>query len=102
MHPTQASKAAAGALPVGSNAAPTTPWLATVDVAAGIFADAGKTPAAIRADIFKADDRLNSRGERIAGNGLAAHHAVIRRGRKVLIDVPRYGNWLGGRDPVES
>ena len=73
-------------------------WIVTVDVLASIYADAGKTPSAIRADIFKAEDRLNSRGEKIAGNGLAAHGAVIRRGRKVLLDVHRYGNWLAGRD----
>lgn len=75
-------------------------WIVTVDVLASIYADAGKTPSAIRADIFKAEDRLNSRGERIPGNGLAAHAAVIRRGRKVLLDVHRYGNWLAGRDPA--
>lgn len=75
-------------------------WIVTVDVLASIYADAGKTPSAIRADIFKAEDRLNSRGERIVGNGLAAHGAVIRRGRKVLLDVHRYGNWLSGRDPA--
>jgi hypothetical protein len=78
---------------------PSTRWLVTVSIAAEIFGDAGKTPAAIRADIFKAEDRLNSRGERIAGNGLAAHGAVIRRGRKVLLDVHRYGNWLAGQEP---
>lgn len=77
-------------------------WLVTVDVAAEIFADAGKTQSAIRADVFKADDRLNSRGERIAGNGLAAHGAVIRRGRKVLIDVHAYGRWLAGRPPAQD
>jgi hypothetical protein len=77
-------------------------WIVTVDVLASIYADAGKTPSAIRADIFKAEDRLNSRGERIAGNGLAAHGAIVRRGRKVLIDVHRYGNWLAGRPPVQS
>ena len=49
---------------------------------ASIFADAGKTPSAIRADIFKADDRLNSRGDKIAGNGLAAHGAVIVAGAR--------------------
>lgn len=80
----------------------TTRWLATVDIAATVFADAGKTPSAIRADVFKAEDRLNSRGECIAGNGLAAHGAVIRRGRKVLIDVRAYGNWLAGREPVTA
>lgn len=77
-------------------------WIVTVDVLASIYADARKTPSAIRADIFKAEDRFNSRGERIPGNGLAAHRAVIRRGRKVLIDVHRYGNWLSGRDPMET
>jgi hypothetical protein len=84
----------------GANAS--SPWLVTVDIAATVFSDAGKTPSAIRADIFKAEDRLNSRGERIAGNGLAAHGAVIRRGRKVLIDVQRYGRWLAGREPAQG
>ena len=77
-------------------------WIVTVDVLASIFVDAGKTSSAIRADIFKAEDRLNSRGERIAGNGLAAHGAVIRRGKKVLLDVHRYGNWLAGKEPVQA
>lgn len=80
----------------------TTPWLVTVDVLASIYADAGETISGIRANIFKAEDRLNSRGERIAGNGLAAHGAVIRRGRKVLLDAHRYGNWLAGRDPESA
>ena len=77
-------------------------WIVTVDVLSTIYGDAGKTPSAIRADIFKAEDRFNSRGERIAGNGLAAHGAVIRRGRKVLLDVHRYGDWLAGRAPAEA
>ena len=77
-------------------------WIVTVEVLASIYADAGKTPGAIRADIFKAEDRLNSRGDRIAGNGLAAHGAVIRRGRKVLLDVHRYGNWLSGKEPARA
>lgn len=80
----------------------TTPWLVTVPVLAEIYCDAGKTSAAIRSDIFKAEDRLNSRGERIAGNGLAAHNAVIRKGRKVLIDVHAYGRWLAGRPPAHG
>jgi hypothetical protein len=83
-------------------ATPSTPWLVTVGVLSTIYSDAGKTPSAIRADIFKAEDRLNSRGDRIAGNGLAAHGAIIRRGRKVLIDVRRYGNWLAGQPPMTT
>lgn len=82
----------------------TTPpcWLVTVPVLATIYGDAKETEPGIRANIFKAEDRLNSRGERIAGNGLAAHGAIVRRGRKVLIDVHRYGNWLAGRPPVNG
>lgn len=72
------------------------PRLATVENAAKVYAPAGQTPSAIRANIFKSEDRLNSRGEKIRGNGLAASGAIIRRGRKVLIDLDRYGAWLSG------
>ena len=73
------------------------PRLATIERAAEIFADAGETPAAIWARIFKADDRLNSRGEQITGNGLAETGAIVRVGRKVLVDIDRYAAWLAGR-----
>lgn len=73
--------------------------LATVENAAKHFAKAGQTPGAIRCNVFKADNRLNSRGETLPGNGLAAHGAIIRRGRRVFIDLDRYGNWLAGRKP---
>lgn len=72
------------------------PRLATVANTAKFFALSGQTELAIRANIFKAADRLNSRGETIFGNGLAATGAVIRRGRKVLIDLDRYAAWLAG------
>lgn len=75
------------------------PNLATVENAAKHFANAGQTPGAIRCNVFKADSRLNSRGETIQGNGLAAHGAIIRRGRRVLIDLDRYGAWLAGHAP---
>lgn len=78
------------------------PKLATVALTAKVFATAGQTPSAIRANIFKSEDRKNSRGEKIAGNGLAAAGAVIRRGRKVLIDLDRYGAWLAGIDRVSK
>ena len=73
------------------------PRLATIEKTAEVFANAGQTPAAIRAHVFKSNDRYNSRGEKIQGNGLAAAGAVIRRGRRVLIDIDRYGAWLAGR-----
>ncbi len=52
------------------------------------------TSAAIRAHIFKSQDRFDSKGRIIPGNGLAATGAIIRRGRKILIDVDRYATWL--------
>jgi hypothetical protein len=61
------------------------PRLATVANAANAFAEAGQTQWAIRAHIREAHR-----------NGLAASGAIIRRGRKVLIDLHRYGEWLGG------
>lgn len=75
----------------------TLPRLATIERAAAAFPELDLTPAAIRAQVFKADDRLNSRGEKIHGNGLAQSGAIIRRGRKVLIDLDAYGRWLAGR-----
>lgn len=70
--------------------------LATVKTLPSCFPLLGLTTAAIHGHIFKAEDRFNSRGEKIAGNGLAATGAIIRRGRKVLIDVEKYGTWLAG------
>ena len=79
-----------------------TPNLATVENAAKHFANAGQTPGAIRCNVFKADSRLNSRGETIQGNGLSAYGAIIRRGRRVLIDLDRYGAWLAGQAPEST
>ena len=50
------------------------------------------TQAAMRALILNAEDRVNSRGERIAGNGLAS--AIVRVGRKVLIDEQAFFAWI--------
>ena len=61
------------------------PRLATVANAAKAFAEAGQTQAAIRANIREANE-----------NGLAASGAIVRRGRRVLIDLHRYGDWLKG------
>ena len=72
------------------------PNLATIENLARLFANANATPASIRQQIFKAADRINSRGERIPGNGLAETGAIIRHGRKILIDVDKYGRWLAG------
>lgn len=74
----------------------TLPKLATVKTLPSCFPLVGLTPAAIHGHIFKSQDRFDSKGRKIAGNGLASTGAIIRRGRKVLIDVDRYGAWLSG------
>jgi hypothetical protein len=74
--------------------APTFPRLATIEKTADLYADAGLTPAAIRALIFRADDRTNSRGDPLPGNGLGRAGAIVRIGRKVLIDLDRFAAWL--------
>ncbi|MBK6278513.1 MAG: hypothetical protein IPF57_10500 [Gammaproteobacteria bacterium] len=53
--------------------------------------------AALRDLIFKSEDRFNSRGDRIKGNGLADAGAIIRIGRKVLIDLDAFDAWLDSR-----
>jgi hypothetical protein len=74
----------------------TLPKLATVKTLPSCFPLLELTPAAIHGHIFKSEDRFDSKGRKIPGNGLAVTGAIIRRGRKVLIDVDRYGAWLTG------
>ena len=50
--------------------------------------------AGLRYYIFNAKARKNSRGETIAGNGLAKAGAIVRIGRKLLIDEQRFFTWL--------
>ena len=51
------------------------------------------TPSSLRNLIFKADERLSSNGA-IAGNGLLEVGAIIRIGRKVLINEDRFYQWI--------
>ena len=51
------------------------------------------TPSSLRNLIFKADERQSSNGA-IAGNGLLEAGAIIRIGRKVLIDETRFYAWV--------
>ena len=69
--------------------------VATVAQAATVYPAVSQ--AALRDLIFKAADRLNSRGDRIAGNGLAEAGAILRVGRKVLIDLDAFEAWLDSR-----
>ncbi len=51
------------------------------------------TPSALRNLIFKADERQSSNGV-IAGNGLLESGAIVRIGRKVLINEDRFYQWI--------
>ena len=52
------------------------------------------TQSALRNLILNAADRINSRGERIPGNGLAQAGAIVRVGRRVLIDEQAFFRWI--------
>ncbi len=49
---------------------------------------------AVRHLIFKATPRKNSKGESVVTNGLFECGALIRIGRKVLIDLDRFDLWV--------
>ncbi|MDZ4821552.1 MAG: hypothetical protein SGJ20_21530 [Planctomycetota bacterium] len=51
------------------------------------------TPAALRNLIFKAGSRQSTKGA-IPGNGLADAGAIVRIGRKVLIDESKFFEWI--------
>lgn len=44
--------------------------------------------------ILNSVDRVNSRGERIPGNGLAEAGGIVRVGRRVLIDEAAFFRWI--------
>jgi hypothetical protein len=52
---------------------------------------------ALRNLILNAEDRLTSRGERIPGNGLAEAGAIVRIGRRVLIDEGAFFRWIAAQ-----
>jgi len=58
------------------------------------------TEAAMRNMIFKADERRASNGV-IPGNGLIECGAIIRLGRKVLIDELAFFNWIKTQNGVK-
>ena len=55
------------------------------------------TQPALRNLILNAADRLNSRGEKIPGNGLAEAGVIVRLGRRVYIDEGRFFAWLSAQ-----
>ena len=55
------------------------------------------TKPSLRNLILYAEDRQNSRGERIPGNGLAEAGAIVRVGRRVLIDEAAFFIWIAAQ-----
>lgn len=51
--------------------------------------------------IFNAQERGNSAGEVIRGNGLSEIGAILRIGRKVLIDEERFFQWVDEQNGVK-
>jgi hypothetical protein len=70
------------------------PRLSTVKNLPSQFPLANLTVAAVQSQIFKAQDRIDSKGRKIPGNGLYESGAIIRRGRKILIQIDKYAAWL--------
>ena len=74
-----------------SNGSQSTQTLFTVDQFSNL--ERVFTPPALRNLIFKAETRKTWKGE-IPGNGLIECGAIIRVGRKVLIDGEKFLNWV--------
>lgn len=56
--------------------------------------------ATVRDLKFKAEPRFKANGEVIAGNGLLEAGAIVRCGRKVLIDETRFFAWLDAQNGI--
>ena len=58
-------------------------------------------PAGLRHLIFLAEERECSKGK-LPGNGLKESGAILRAGRKLLIDEDRFFNWLDQQNQVQA
>ena len=54
------------------------------------------TVSSLRHLIFEAKQRISSTGDLMAGNGLEEAGAILRIGRKLLVDLDRFDAWLDG------
>ncbi len=52
------------------------------------------TESSIRHLLFNSRTRYSTSGETVLGNGLAESGAIIRVGRRILIDVHKFREWL--------
>jgi len=68
--------------------------LVTVRQLAGLPGYRCFSEAALRHLVFSAQARYGSNGHLIPGNGLQESGAILRIGRKVLIDLDAFDAWL--------
>jgi len=68
--------------------------LFTVQQMLGLEKYAWASNSFLRHAIYQADDRAASNGDIVPGNGLAP--AIVRLGRKVLIDTDEFDRWVEG------
>lgn len=57
------------------------------------------TESAMRQHVHNSQHRYNSRGELISGNGLLEAGVIIRVGRRVLINLDKFDEWLLNQNP---
>lgn len=57
------------------------------------------TESAMRQHIHNSQNRYSSRGELTSGNGMLESGVIIRVGRRVLIDLDKFDEWLLNHKP---
>jgi hypothetical protein len=55
------------------------------------------TTGALRHLLYNAKPRYSASGEMIAGNGLVEAGAIVRIGRKILIDAAKFREWVSAQ-----
>lgn len=55
------------------------------------------TKSSLRHMLFNSRERYSSTGEKFVGNGLVEAGAIIRIGRKLLIDAERFRDWIANQ-----
>jgi len=58
------------------------------------------TKSSLRHLIYKSRPRLSASGDTIPSNGLVEAGAIIRIGRKILIDAENFRKWISGHREV--
>ena len=61
-----------------------------------------RSKAALRNLILNSRDRIDSRGQTIPGNGLWEAGAIVRVGRRVLLDENRFFEWIAAQQRKRS